>query len=322
MRCASNATLSESVDNAMKFLIIISIAITALWIQVLVPGMGVSGPAVKFRHVISIYSDEKRGGLKNPEGVTYGRESRLIVADTGNGRILQYFFQEGEVKPGVREFKIPQLSYPLMTRINSRSEIYALDGKERRIIRMTPGGAFKDILAPQGLPAPASFVPRSFEIDPNDNIYILDIFTGRLLVLDPEGEYTRHMDLPRDQGFFSDFALDTKGDILLIDSVNARVFSSAKDSATFSPLTGNLKEYMRFPTSITRDKRGRIYLVDRNGSSIIILGQDGSFLGRVSGMGWKEGRLHYPSEMCINNRGEVFIADTNNHRIQIFTMVE
>jgi hypothetical protein len=73
---------------------------------------------------------------------------------------------------------------------------------------------------------------------------------------------------------------------------------------------------------MTTDNRGRIYLVDRNGGSIIILGQDGSLLGRQSGMGWKEGRLNYPAQMCISNKGEVFIADTMNHRIQIFAVVE
>jgi hypothetical protein len=62
--------------------------------------------------------------------------------------------------------------------------------------------------------------------------------------------------------------------------------------------------------------------LDRNGSAIVVLGQDWSFLGRISGMGWKEGLLSYPSQMCINSRGEIFVADTNNHRIQIFAMLE
>ncbi|MCG6916346.1 MAG: hypothetical protein LJE89_02245, partial [Deltaproteobacteria bacterium] len=91
---------------------------------------------------------------------------------------------------------------------------------------------------------------------------------------------------------------------------------------SFSPITSSLKEYVRFPASLTTDDRGRIYLVDRNGGSIIILGQDGSFLSRQSGMGWKEASLNYPGQMCINKEGEVFVADTRNSRIQIFKLVE
>ncbi len=39
-------------------------------------------------------------------------------------------------------------------------------------------------------------------------------------------------------------------------------------------------------------------------------------------MGWKEGLLYYPSQLCINEKGEIFIADRNNNRIQIFTVVQ
>ncbi|MBI5408999.1 MAG: hypothetical protein HZA14_06505 [Nitrospirae bacterium] len=38
--------------------------------------------------------------------------------------------------------------------------------------------------------------------------------------------------------------------------------------------------------------------------------------------GFKEGLLNYPSQMCINDNGDVFIADTNNNRVQIFMLVK
>jgi hypothetical protein len=100
------------------------------------------------------------------------------------------------------------------------------------------------------------------------------------------------------------------------------VFSAAKDSNSFSPFTKNLREYLNFPTSITTDTRGTIFIVDENGSGIVILGQDGSFQGRQLNMGWNEGLLYFPSQMCINDKGEVFIADRGNSRVQIFTLVK
>ena len=60
-------------------------------------------------------------------------------------------------------------------------------------------------------PSPSAFVPRSFKIDTNNNIYILDIFTGRVLVLNPEGKYQKQIPFPKDYGFFSDLAVDSKG---------------------------------------------------------------------------------------------------------------
>ena len=306
----------------MKALIKICAFLTAVMTAVLVPITSYGGASVKFKHVMSIYADDKGLGLKQPEGVACNEKSFLIVADTGNGRLLRYIFQNNALETGAIEIKVPQLSYPVRAQMNSKGEIYALDGKQRRIVHLSPEGEFKGYLDPAGLPSPTSYVPRSFNIDRNDNIYVLDVFSRRVLVLSPEGKYLRHIEFPKDYGFFSDLAVDFKDNVFLIDSTNAMVFYAAKNSARFAPLTDKLKQYMRFPTSITTDERGRIYLVDRNGGRIIILGQDGSFLGRLSGQGWKEGLLNHPSNMCINGKGEIFIADTSNSRIQIFTILE
>jgi hypothetical protein len=278
--------------------------------------------AMKFRYKTSIYADDQGLALKQPEGVACDGESLLIVADTGNGRLLRYSIEEGAIGGRTVEIKVEKLSYPIKTEINSKGEIYTLDRKQRSIVRVSPNGEFRGYLNLTGLPSPTAYVPRSFTVDKNDNIYILDILSERVLILDPAGRYVRQIKFPQEYGFFSDVAVDFKGTVLLIDGVDGKVFSAAKNSASFSPLTRSLKEYVRFPTNLTTDDRGRVCLVDRNGGSIIILGQDGSFLSRQSGMGWKEGSLNYPAQMCINNKGEVFIADTRNHRIQIFAIVE
>jgi len=276
--------------------------------------------AVKLKHVISVYLDGQEKGIKQPESVACN-ENTFIVADTGNGRLLKYTFQNGDLGTGITEIKAEQLPYPIRIRMNSKDEIYALDGRSRRIVYLSPEGMFKGYLEPD-LPSPTSYVPRGFDIDEKDNIYILDVLSERVLVLNPEGKYQKHIKFPKDYGFFSDISVDFKGNILLIDSINAMVFSAAKDSASFSPLSKSLKEYMRFPTSLTTDMIGSIYVVDRNGSRIIIIGQDGSFIGQQLDMGWKEGLLNYPSQLCINDKEEIFIADTNNSRVQIFTIVK
>jgi hypothetical protein len=287
----------------------------------LLPTNSFSAETVKFRYVQSVYFDEKGGGLKQPEGVACNEKSLLVVGDTGNDRLVRYSFQEKSLKVGT-EIKIPQLSNPIRIQINSKGEIFALDGKRRRVVKLTPEGAFKGYVDPEGVPSPSTYVPRSFEIDRNNSIYILDIFSARVLVLNSEGKYQKQFPFPKDYGFFSDLCVDSKGTLFLIDCVKAMVFSAAKDSNSFSPLTKSLREYLDFPTSITTDNRGTIFIVDQNGSGIVLLGADGSFVGRQLTMGWNEGLLYYPSQMCINEKGEVFVADRGNSRVQIFTLIK
>jgi hypothetical protein len=285
------------------------------------PVQSFSAETVKFRYLQSIYFDDKGGGIKQPEGVACNDKSFLVIGDTGNDRLLRYTLEEKNLKAGI-EIKIPQLSNPIRVQMNSKGEIFALDGKRRRIVRLSPEGAFKSYVDPEGIPSPSAFVPRSFKIDKNDNIYILDIFTGRVLVLNPEGKYQNQIPFAKEYGFFSDLSVDSKGNILLIDSVKAMVLSAPKDSNGFSALTKSLREYLDFPTSLTTDHRGTIYIVDEKGGGIVILGADGTFVGRQLTMGWTEGLLYYPSQICINGKGEVFIADRGNSRIQVFMVVK
>jgi hypothetical protein len=298
-----------------------SIKIVMIICILLLPMKSFSAETIKLRYLQSVYFDEKGGGLKQPEGVACNEKSLLVIGDTGNDRLIRYTFQEKNLKGGT-EIKIPQLSNPIRVQINSKGEIFVLDGKRRRIVRLTPEGAFKGYVDPEGVPSPSTYVPRSFKIDRNNNIYILDIFSARVLILSPEGKYQKQVPFPKDYGFFSDLSVDSKGALLLIDCVKAMVFSAAKDSNSFSPLTKGLREYLDFPTNITTDNRGTIYIVDENGSGIVILGADGAFMGRQLSKGWTEGLLYFPSQMSVNEKGEVFIADRGNSRVQIFTLVK
>jgi len=286
-----------------------------------VPLTGLNAQTVKFRHLLSLYFDDKEVGMKNPEGVACSEKSLLVVSDTGNGRLLRYTFQ-GKVVKAESEIKVPQLTYPLRVQINSKGEIFALDGKKRRILRLTPAGEFKGYVDPQGLPSSPAIVPRSFKIGTNDSIYILDIFGERVIELSPDGKYQKHLEFPKDYGFFSDLAVDSKGNLFLIDSTQRMVYSAAREAKGFFPLTKKLREYLNFPTYLTADTRGRIYIVDENGAGIVILGQDGSFIGRQLSMGWTEGFLYYPSQICVSEKGEVFVADRGNNRVQVFAVAQ
>jgi len=282
----------------------------------------VFGKAIQFRHRLSIYSDGRNGGLKHPEGIACGDSAGLVVADSGNGRLLRYVFEKNALNPAATVFEVPQLVYPVKIEISAKGDMYVLDGRQRRIIRLGSDGSFRGYLEPQGVPGGNRHVPRSFSLGADDKIYILDILSERVLVLNPDGGYVKQVDFPEKFGFFSDLTVDDRGNILIVDSIDNMLFSARDTAARVSPLTSALKQYMRYPAGITTDARGRIYLVDRNGGQVVILGQDGSYLSRQSTFGWKEGHLNFPAQACINEQNEVFIADTLNSRVQIFQIIE
>lgn len=282
--------------------------------------VSVGAEAVKLKQIRSIYADEKEMGLRSPEGVGCDDKGRIIVADSGNGRLVQFTFLNGNLTPD-KEIKVPEVSVPIRVRINSKGEVFALDGRQKRVVRLSSKGEFLGHVDAAGSPPPATIIPRSLDIGRDDAIYLLDVFAGRVLVLNPEGKFARQLDFPEDYAFISDLAVDGRGNVFLVDSIKAAVYRAPQDSGQFSPLTESMKETMSFPSSIVTDGRGNIYVADKNGGAMFILGQDGSFKGEQSKMGWKEGQLRYPSQLCINDKGEIFVADRENNRIQVFSTV-
>ena len=299
-------------------MLIRSLLITLTLLFILsVPGFS----AVKLSHVVSVYLDALQKGLVQPEGVACGKDSHFVVADTGNGRLVSYTFQNGSLLPGLN-MKVAQLTYPVRVQIDPLGNILALDEKQRRIVRLSAKGEFQGYVDATGLPSNLTIIPRSFKIGENGNIYILDIHSADVVMLDAEGKFLDIIPFPEQFGFISDLAVDFKGTVLLTDSLKSVIYAAPANAKTFTPLTQSMKENVLFPTSITTDKRGLIYLVDQNGGNIIVVGQDGSFEGRLLAMGWKDGLLRYPSQCCINADGNFFVADRNNNRIQIFNIVD
>jgi sugar lactone lactonase YvrE len=277
--------------------------------------------AVKLQYIVSVYQDALQKGLKQPEGVACGKDSIFVVADTGNGRLVRYTFQNGSLLAGP-DIKVPQLIYPVRVQIDASGNILALDERQRRIVRLSPQGEFREYVEPAGMPAAATLVPRSFKIAKNGNLYILNVLSANVVVAGADGKFLKNIPLPDHYGFISDLTVDTKETVLLIDSVESVIYAAPKDANKFTPLTQSMKGNVNFPTSITTDKKGTIYLVDQTGGDIIVIGQDGAFQGRLLAMGWKEGLLRYPSQACINDEGEFFIADRSNNRVQIYRIVE
>ncbi len=294
---------------------------TVLASALAVLGVVTVASAITLTPVLSLYTDEKGAPLKEPRGVACDADSMLIVADTGNHRLVRYTLEKRTVKGGT-PIKATQISNPLRVKLNSRKEILVLDGKQRKIVRLSRNGKFVGYVEATGLPKSTPLEPVSFDVGRDDNIYLLDARFRRVAVLNDTGRLLRTIPLPGGFSVFTDLAVDAKGTVFALDTANATVHYAMKEASAFSPLTESMTDLMDFPTTIATDSRGLLYVVDQNGSSVVILAQqDGSFQGRGLGRGWEEGRLRYPSDFCVNAKGEAFIADRANSRVQIVTVV-
>jgi hypothetical protein len=270
---------------------------------------------VGFMFEQAIYQDAKEAPLKGPEGVACS-DTALWVADSGNKRLVTFTLKEGRFSLGT-EVKLTQLSYPTRLQLDAKGGVVALDGKTHKIVRMDAKGVYAGTVEMKGVANASSIVPGSFKVD-GDQLYVLDVAGRRVLVLDAGGNVTRQLELPK-EGEFTDIAVDLAGTIYAVDGVNASLWSAAKTANAFTVVVKGMKDKMNFPVSMVSSK-GKLFLVDQYGNGVVTLGNDGSYQGRQLAIGWSDGAVYYPSQLCMTEGGAAFLADRYNNRVQYFTL--
>lgn len=282
-----------------------------------IPGGALAAPPAGLRYQRTIYADAAGVALRNPEGVACDDRGDVVIADTGNARLLTFTWKDGALDGGA-QVKLAQLPYPVRVQVDSKGFVLVLDGRSRRIVKVDAKGEFAGNVEPRGASSPA-VTPAAFKIGMGDVLYVLDVVAHRILVVAPDGRVTRELPLPKAAGI-TDVAADSSGRVYVLDAVTAVVFAAEPAATEFRPLSKSLKEMISFPIYLTPDNRGMLYLVDQHGNAVVRVGVDGTFQGRELAIGWKEGAVYYPAQLCIDSHGDVFLADRNNNRVQVFAM--
>jgi sugar lactone lactonase YvrE len=279
--------------------------------------------AMALRPARSLYMDSKEGPLKRPEGVACSAVEdgfNVVVADTGNHRILRYKLAKDGTVNAVSEARLDQLPVPVRLQLDSQGNAVVLDARTRRLVRVGTGGEFRGFVDPKNASAPAAVRIASFKLDASDNAVVLDLAGPRVLQLDASGNITRQVPLPPGL-VFTDVAVDKAGVWYAVDAKESAIWVADSTAKEFKRLTPAMKSNMSFPVYVAVD-RAALLVVDQNGAGLAQIGIDGAYQGRAFAFGVGEGMLGYPSQACVTAAGETFVADRANNRIQLFVRPE
>lgn len=275
---------------------------------------GMARPA-GLKPVATIAIDDKDGPLRAPEGVACTDKGVIVVADTGNGRLLTYTWRDGRLSGGT-PIKLAEAPAPVRVQIDAQGNVLALDRRTRRIVRVDVAGRFAGVAEPKGARGPA-VSPLAFRVDAAGGLYVLDAAAHRVVVASPDGRVTREIPLPAGPPTIVDVAVDAAGRILLLDPAGAQLWAAEKGAEAFKPLGAPLKDRLLFGAYLA-ERGGRFLVVDQHAHALVALGGDGSYQGRELEMGWTDGKLYYPAQACAVD-GLVVVADRNNNRVQLFS---
>ena len=166
--------------------------------------------------------------------------------------------------------------------------------------------------------------PRAMAIDAADRLYIVDM-TARIQVFDVDGKFIRGWQTPEHaNGRPTGLTIAPDGNLLVADTHYYRVltYTPSGQLLTDATLGGTLGQgpgEFGFVTDAVRDAAGNYYVSEYGEfDRIQKFAPDREFIRQWGGHGSEPGEFLRPQHLQVDRDGNLWVADSCNHRVQVF----
>ena len=173
-------------------------------------------------------------------------------------------------------------------------------------------------IPPEGASIPA---PRSVAIGPADEVVVLDN-AGRLLIYDATGAHQHTWWMPDNSAGNPEGACWLRDGRIAVADTHYHQVVFFDDTGRVATTLGGPGEgepgTFGFPVSIVEDDDGNLFVAEYGGGDRVQkFDREGRFLLAFGGVGTGPGHFQRAGGM-VWREGRLFVADTTNHRVQIF----
>ena len=164
--------------------------------------------------------------------------------------------------------------------------------------------------------------PRSVAVDAQDNLYVVDM-TGRVQKFSPAGEFLSFWQMPQtDKGKPKGMGRNAAGQILVIEPHYARINQFTPEGKLTAQwgTSGTNTGQLAFPRAVAVNSHGEIYISEYGIVERVqqFTSNGNQCLNSFGRPGREPGQFNRPEGLGIDPQDRVCVADSCNHRIQIF----
>ncbi len=272
--------------------------------------------------------------LNAPEGVDISPSGKIVIADTGNSRIVVW---DGNGKPvttagsfGSRADwrNAPEFNHPTGVYVDPSKKTYVTDTQNHRIVVLDEKGQVLSTWGTQGNAAGQFNLPRAVTRDHYGKIWVLDSGNSRVQVFSGLGEYLSGW------GAFGDptsntntalmnqplgFALNYIDQALIADSGNFRfqVLNSNGQPVTLEGWFGDGPGQFKEPGDVVIAKSGMIAVTDGTTGRVEFFNNRFEFIGQWSAKDEILNQSYNPRYRGIacDDQNRLYLTDMQNNEI-------
>ncbi|MDD2815965.1 MAG: SMP-30/gluconolactonase/LRE family protein [Thiotrichaceae bacterium] len=292
--------------------------------------------------------------LNNPLGVAVDSGGNVYIVDTSNNRIRKIDKITSNISTiagtGITTYSgdgsaaaSATLYYPAGVSVDSSDNVYIADANNNRIRKIdkitgnisTIAGTGSTGYSGDGSAAinATLYYPNGAAADSAGNVYIADPYNYSLRKIDKS---TGNISTIA-SGYSLGVAVDSFDNVYLADSAGNRIrkidntgnISTIAGTGT-SGYSGNAglatNATLNYPNGVAVDSNGNVYIADTSNHSIRKIDKTTGNISTIAGTGTSgysgdgaaatSATLNSPNNVAVDSDGNVYIADTSNHRIR------
>lgn len=285
----------------------------------------------QIRLVATCNLDDDENKLSYPTTIAYDiSHDEIVLTDAGNGQLVIYNNELFPVDSLGNGRGLQSITSCLPHQDGLYITCASTEQGDGYIALVNKAFIVEKIIRPGELnPQLGKFTATRIIAGTNGRFYVLCLENTTISVFDRNWHYL-HEIVPKDEILgipepapIQSLDRDRNGNLYFLSEERGRVFiydQNEKFLFKFGEKGGAERKLARPRGLAVDDRNNRILIVDYLRHAMSAYTLKGDYLFELGGKGDRPGWLLYPTDVCVDIHGKIYIADTFNHRIQVFSV--